>query len=109
MNSQQETALLIRLSEMVSFAEYLPLEVIAQRNPEPEYPVTVGELLASYILNIVLRHEWQLEKNEYVAEPLLNVLGQLDMGVDRPDMWKDLFEANSELRKYLQSEGVIET
>ena len=99
---QNEREILLRLSEMASFAEYLPLEIITQRNAEPEYPVTVGELLASYILNTILRHEWESTEHEYMVEPFANALNQLDMGVDRPEVWKDLFLANSKLREYLE-------
>lgn len=103
MNLQHETTLLVRLSEIVSFAEYLPMEMIAQRNTEPKYPVTVGELLASYALDIVLRYEWKVPENEYIVEPLLDALNTLDTGVDQPKARGALFEANSELKKYLDS------
>lgn len=100
---QSEITLLIRLSEIVSFAESLPLDIICQRNTEPKYPVTIGELLVSYALNIVIRHDWELNENEYIVEPLINCLTQLDMGVDRPDAWKELFTANNQLKDYINN------
>lgn len=80
--------------------------MITQHNSEPKYPVTIGELLASYTLSIILRHEWESEENEYIVDPLLNALNQLDTGVDRPNVWKELFEANKRLREYLDNKAL---
>ena len=103
MSFSRETVILMRLSEMISFAEYLPLEMLTERNTEPKYPVTIGEHVVNYALDIVLRHEWESSDNEYMAEPLLNALHQLDAGVDKPEVWKDLFRANAELTEYLRN------
>lgn len=102
MKTSYEVTVLLRLSEMVSFAEYLPLDLITQRNPEPTYPVTIGELLANYTISIILQHKWESEENERIAEPLFDALNQLDTGVDRPAVWKELFEANKKLQEYLE-------
>lgn len=97
MNTADDLVQLYRLSEIVSFAEYLPLDLIAQRNAEPVYPVTIGELLVTFALDIVLVYEWESESCENAAEPLESILNQLDTGVDRPEVWKDLFKANAAL------------
>ncbi len=104
MDKSIEMALLYRLSEIISFAEYLPMEMISKRNTEPIYPVTIGELLVSYGLDIALHQdqEWKSELFENVVDSIVSILGQLDMGVDRPDVWRELFAANTELKELLR-------
>ena len=101
MNKSNEIILLHRLSEMISFAEYLSIDVVSRRNTQPVYPVTIGELLVNYTLDPLLHHEWESAEYEAKADPLFDCLQELDMGVDRPDVWKELFAANVELKKFL--------
>lgn len=105
MDSPHETSLLIRFAEIVSFAEDLPLDILVRRHSEPIYPVTIGEHLVSHALGIVLRHNWESEENERVVGPLIETLHQLDTGVDRPGVWKELFAANRDLLEYLERQG----
>lgn len=98
-----DTLALIRLSEIVSLAEFLSVDTISVRNTEPIYPVTVGEKIACYALDIVLLHEWSSDETEQAVAPLEEALQQLDTGVDKPAVWNDLFIANSALKAYLQS------
>lgn len=105
MNTIYETNLLTRASEIISFAEYLPIEMITVRNTEPKYPVTIGELLVNYALDIVIRQgeDWASKEHEYNAELLMELLSTLDMGVDKPDVWQKLFEANREVAEFLKN------
>lgn len=93
---------LIRLSEIVSFAEFLSVETVSVRNTEPVYPVTIGEKLVCYALHPLLTHEWSSSEVEQVADPLEDALHLLDTGVDRPDTWRSLFTANAALKAYLE-------
>lgn len=102
-NHNNDILALIRLSEVVSLAEFLSVGIISVRNTEPMYPVTVGEKNACYALDIVLLHEWSSDKTKQAVAPLEEALQQLDAGVDKPAVWNDLFIANSALKAYLQS------
>lgn len=93
---------LVRLSEIVSFAEFLSVDTVSIRNTEPVYPVTIGEKIACYALDIILLHEWSSDETEQIVSPLEDALQQLDTGVDRPNTWNDLFIANTTLKKYLE-------
>lgn len=93
---------LVRLSEMISFAEFLSVETVAVPNTEPNSPVTIGEKLVSYALHPLLTHEWSSHKAEKICEPLEDSLSLLDTGVDRPETWNDLFAANLALKEYLE-------
>jgi hypothetical protein len=100
---KEDYTTLVRLSEIVSFAEFLSIETVSIRNTEPIYPVTVGEKIACYALDIALLHEWSSTEAEYVSEPLIDALQQLDTGVDRPDTWHSLFIANDALKTYIEN------
>lgn len=93
---------LIRLSEIVSFAEFLTTDTVSIQNTEPVYPVTVGEKIACYALDIILLHDWSSKEAEDIAESLQEALHLLDTGVDRPDTWNALFIANTSLKAYLE-------
>lgn len=95
-------SVLVRLSEIVSFAEFLSIKTVAVRNLEPKYPMTIGEKIVCYVLHPLLLHEWSSREAEKICEPLEESLFLLDTGVDRPDAWNDLFVANIALKEYLE-------
>ena len=93
---------LIAIHSVVNFAETLPMETLTLRNREPVYPVTIGENIASYVLRLVLEGKWQNEGDEQAITEIESILSQLDMGVDKPQEWQNLFRANKALGVYLR-------
>lgn len=100
MNPSEKT-LIIQLSALVDFASSLPLDMITEKNPTPSYPVTIGEHVVSYALSLTVTHDWKSPELEEIAETVETHLIQLDTGVDNPETWRKLFEANIELKKRL--------
>ena len=87
-----DTSVLQAAISVLNFAESLPIEQLAERNTKPAYPVTIGERLVSYTLQLLLTHEWGDDEAEALADEMESVLSQLDTGVDKPDEWRALFE-----------------
>lgn len=102
MNKIKDIILLWRASELISFAEGLPFELITTPNAEPVYPVTVSELLVNHALHLLITHTWGSNDLEYAAGAVEDCLSTLDMGVNRPGVWKELFVENQKLRVFLE-------
>mgnify|MGYP000901985090 FL=1 len=77
---------------ILNFAKTLSTDTLAVRNTEPIYPVTVGEHVVAYVLSLLLQHDWQEVRLGTIAEELIEILSQLDTGVDKPVVWQELFE-----------------
>jgi len=92
---------LVEVSSIISFAETLPLECVALPNNEPLYPVTTGERLASYILHLIQMEDWP-EEGRALVDEIEEIIVQLDTGVDKPDAWRDLYDANAALKAYIR-------
>lgn len=83
----------------IEVAKSLRPEDLARRNDEPVYPVTTSELIVSNTLHLLLTHEWQRDENEWDMSDILNSLQLLDTGVDKPQVWQELFDAYDKYRK----------
>lgn len=105
MQHLSDYATLISANEVIKFAEQLPIDILTARNSEPKYPVTASERLVSYILDLLLSKNWQDAHSKAIVTDIEGILSQLDTGVDAPQEWATLFEANAQLSKYLQSKN----
>ena len=83
----------------IEVAKSLRPEDLVRRNNEPTYPVTTSELIVSHTLHLLLTHEWQRDENEWDMSDILNSLQLLDTGVDKPQVWQELFDAYDKYRK----------
>lgn len=103
MSKNNEIILLHRANELVLFAESLPFELVITPNTEPVYPVTVGEHLVNDALHILITHDWESDELMGIAGPITNCLIQLDTGVGRPGLWRELFAENQKLGQFLSN------
>ena len=102
-NESDDQVRLNTIYSILSFAESLPIELVSKANTEPVYPVTVGERITSYVLDQVLQSEWRDERGDHIIGEIEEILNQLDIGVDKPHEWHNLFLANKALGKHLHS------
>jgi hypothetical protein len=66
-----------------------------KNNPELKYPQTKSEYIVSELLSLLLSQDWV--DDEPVLDEMISVLSQLDMGVDKPREWQELFELAKKL------------
>jgi len=97
---KMKTKLVAMLKELITNAENLLPEERCKtgdykNNPNVRYPQTESERIVVKALDLLLDQEW-VDDDPLLSE-ILDVLGQLDTGVNKPWAWQELFKLKGEL------------
>lgn len=64
-------------------------------NPNLKYPQTESERIVAETLGLLLDQDWV--DDDPLLDEITSVLGQLDISVNQPQVWQELFQLMSEL------------
>lgn len=68
-----------------------------KNNPDLRYPQTKSEQIVDKLLTLLLNDLIDCE-DEPILDEMCNFVGQLDMDVNQPNIWKDLFKLADEYK-----------
>ncbi len=96
-----KSELIVKLKDLINSAQTTPLEEICKTgdyksNPDLKYPQTKGEYIVDKALTLLLSQDWV--DDDPVLNEMVSVLSQLDIGVDKPEVWLELFELAEEVQ-----------
>jgi hypothetical protein len=87
------------INEARSMTEYeRTLKGDYKNNPDLHYPQTQSEHIADKISTLLASNDWVNGEDEPVLDEMLGLAGQLDIDVNQPDVWQDLFKLADELK-----------
>lgn len=94
--------LITKLTGYISEAQKTPLLELCKKGdysqPHLRYPQTKGEYLADSMSTLLASQSWIDGESEPVLDDILGVLGPLDINVNQPEAWKELFEIAKEIQ-----------
>ena len=96
--------LIAKLKGYISDAQKVPISELCkagdyENQPGLRYPQTKGEYLVDEMLSLLLSQSWIDPESEPVLDEMTSILGQLDMGVDKPEEWQELFQLAEEINR----------
>lgn len=91
-----KSELIVKLKGYINEAEKAPLSELCiggdYTRPESRYPQTKGERLTDAISTLLASQSWIDSNAEPILDEILDITGQLDIDVNRPDAWQELFK-----------------
>lgn len=69
-----------------------------KNDPTLRYPQTKSEYIVDKISTLLASSDLVNGEDEPILDEMLGLVGQLDIDVNRPDVWLDLFKLSDELR-----------
>jgi len=94
--------LINKVKDFLHEAKKMPLSELCKtgdykNQPDLKYPQTKAEYLAYSMLNLLLDQSWLEPDTDPLLDEILNELSSLDMGVNSPKTWQELFKLSEEL------------
>lgn len=88
--------LIIKLKSYIGEAQKIPLSELCKKGDYIQsvlkYPQTNGEYLADSISTLLASQSWIDGESEPALDDILDVAGQLDIEVNQPEVWRELFK-----------------
>lgn len=87
---------------ILDFAQGLPADILIERSNLDNYPSAIGEHIVAYALGLLLPHAWDDDELSSLADRITEPLSQLDTGIDKANVWQELFRVAAEVRTSLE-------